>query len=121
MEKKREERPRRGNLYLLLMGMYVIVVGLITIDDPVYEFKGGYKIDLGAFKWPFVVSSLLVGGYFVWAGITCRRSQNASYWICSECEKVSKKKYMINSGCADCGGTMEPLEGFYDRHPELKK
>ncbi|NDV24971.1 hypothetical protein [Desulfovibrio sp. JC022] len=41
--------------------------------------------------------------------------------ICPKCQKV----YMAgqapaNASCESCGITLEPLEGFYDRHPELK-
>nr|WP_320049436.1 hypothetical protein [uncultured Desulfuromonas sp.] len=49
------------------------------------------------------------------------KGSNDSY-ICTECENVLKKWQMDkNSGkCTVCGSNMEPLEGFYERHPDKR-
>ncbi|WP_031481658.1 hypothetical protein [Maridesulfovibrio frigidus] len=54
-----------------------------------------------------------------------KRQQNISLYettICPECGKV----YIVGSGptddiCTKCTVKLEPLEGFYDRHPEQKE
>ena len=41
------------------------------------------------------------------------------YLICPSCLHVVEPSPVKPKSCPKCGGTLEPLKGFYDRHPEL--
>ena len=44
----------------------------------------------------------------------------AKYLICIECNTPFAQNKITEGKCPQCGGELENLEGFYDRHPELK-
>jgi hypothetical protein len=41
-------------------------------------------------------------------------------YICRSCLKVSYIKQTKKNKCPLCNSEVEPLKGFYDRHPDLK-
>ncbi|QJT08873.1 hypothetical protein [Oceanidesulfovibrio marinus] len=40
--------------------------------------------------------------------------------ICSTCEQTIIAYKAQDGRCPHCGGELEPLDGFYERHPELR-
>jgi uncharacterized protein with PIN domain len=44
--------------------------------------------------------------------------------ICNECKEILEREKVSEivpvSRCQKCGGTLEELEGYYDRHPEYR-
>nr|WP_321260332.1 hypothetical protein [uncultured Pseudodesulfovibrio sp.] len=40
--------------------------------------------------------------------------------ICPKCETAVDFRNVGNHTCPKCQTELEPLEGFYERHPELK-
>ncbi|GLI37502.1 hypothetical protein KI811_08235 [Geobacter hydrogenophilus] len=40
--------------------------------------------------------------------------------ICCNCKEVHEKEKVSDSICQRCGGRLEELEGYYDRHPEQR-
>jgi len=50
-----------------------------------------------------------------------RRTQDDSQlFICPNCELVRPFVEVQTKTCLTCGVKLEPLDGFYERHPELK-
>jgi transcription initiation factor IIE alpha subunit len=43
------------------------------------------------------------------------------YFICSKCGSSFDAKDISSSTCSKCKGVLEAMEGFYERHPELKE
>ncbi len=41
--------------------------------------------------------------------------------ICPRCESLYEKSALNDQLCPHCNIPMEPLKGFYDRHPEFRK
>jgi hypothetical protein len=39
-------------------------------------------------------------------------------YICRKCEKITTTSKIRETNCPDCNTRMEPLEGFYERHPD---
>jgi len=64
---------------------------------------------------------ILLGLIIVWYGVWGhrRQTQNRNDFICPRCEKVYLTATNILQ-CRECNVPLEPLEGFYKRHPELK-
>ncbi len=42
-------------------------------------------------------------------------------FICPRCETALPYGEVAEEVCPECGAAMEPLKGFYDRHPERKE
>jgi TctA family transporter len=45
----------------------------------------------------------------------------AKYVMCIKCASPFRKQDTNNGRCPKCGGVLENLSGFYERHPEIKK
>ena len=45
----------------------------------------------------------------------------AKYVICLKCTSPLSKQDTNDGKCPKCGGALENLSGFYERHPEIKK
>lgn len=44
--------------------------------------------------------------------------KDPSYLICANCTETIEKGKELSAHCMKCGGQLEDLEGFYDRHPD---
>ena len=42
------------------------------------------------------------------------------FLICPKCKTPFNQKDLTDSRCPECKAELEDLEGFYERHPELK-
>ena len=45
---------------------------------------------------------------------------NSTYLICVKCQTPYDKNNINNNLCPSCNVELEPLKGFYERHPEFK-
>ncbi|WP_031484447.1 hypothetical protein [Maridesulfovibrio frigidus] len=106
------------------LGLSLIVIYALSPWDSgeVFYYKGGVPITLIG-RWFGVAFFALVGIYAIRGRPKSNNDHRGLYedHICPKCERVFLKgenpdKHM----CPDCKVELEPLEGFYDRHPELK-
>ncbi len=79
------------------------------------------SVDLALPKLPFVLPLLVLGAAFGWAALRRRKSAVAAptVLVCVACEH-SVSGRAGRTACARCGGPLEDVRGFYDRHPERK-
>jgi predicted amidophosphoribosyltransferase len=65
----------------------------------------------------------IVGGIGVLMIVGAFRGKKRSepITVCPHCETALPLAEARDGMCPRCGTPMEPLEGFYARHPELKK
>jgi len=103
----------------VLFGVGVILFGLIVLDDPIVTFTGGVEVDLRPFNVPLAIVAGGLGGWIVWVSLSRSGQLDNSNWICPECQKTSMRSKLVNDKCPDCDILMEPLKGYYKRHPEL--
>lgn len=76
--------------------------------------------DLGGYRIPFLLPLLLLGGAAAWAAFGRRRAgAPATVLICVACER-SVPAAGCPTACPGCGGALEDLRGFYERHPERR-
>lgn len=47
-------------------------------------------------------------------------SPQSAFMICVTCQEPYSKQSLKISSCPKCGGMLEDLSGFYDRHPDLE-
>jgi len=97
---------------LILLGITSLTVGSLHIwDIPVLFPKA-----LGAV---LIVSGVFTLVFLWQKGKDKETADNASVRICPKCEEVVAY-YEKQRTCPVCNIKLEPLEGFYERHPELK-
>ncbi|WP_170921420.1 hypothetical protein [Desulfovibrio gilichinskyi] len=110
--------------YLRLL---VIIYALLVISgawptDTARYFKGQ---EVGIFgRWALVAYGIVI----FWCGIFYKRPVGGKHFtkleesICPKCQQVfMPKKAPEDQMCHKCNCSLEQLEGFYKRHPELKK
>ncbi|GAB7021812.1 hypothetical protein JCM12178A_03700 [Salidesulfovibrio brasiliensis] len=75
-------------------------------------------MDLSAYNIPLGVGLILLGiGVTLFALL---KQNDAQTFICPRCECVFNREQMSEKKCPSCNAELEPLEGFYERHPEKK-
>jgi hypothetical protein len=66
------------------------------------------------------IVTLVVGIVMFFMAVRKQQKATSGILICPQCEAVVASTVVGNELCPECGAVMVPLEGFYDRHPELK-
>ena len=119
---RREERHNKNNTVTA-----VALSAIVTVAHFIAQMVGFDKMDLGATpksffevaaEWPkFLLLGMI---YFIVVLCSLASKIDPEYVICGNCRHVSEQKSESISRCKKCGGKLEYLEGFYDRHPELR-
>ncbi|WP_432735883.1 hypothetical protein [Maridesulfovibrio sp. FT414] len=98
----------------------VLIIGAWPTDVP-YFVKGHAVGTLG--RWALVAFGIIV----FWCGVLYKYPKRGKNFtrheqsICPKCQKVYLAgQAPADAKCEPCGISLEPLEGFYKRHPELK-
>tara|TARA_B100000683_G_scaffold269232_1_gene305831 strand:+ start:1186 stop:1539 length:354 start_codon:yes stop_codon:yes gene_type:complete len=101
------------------LGAVWVIYGLGVLDDSVLPTKHGFKVDVGMFKYPMGLTSLLCGLIVIAIAVSRKAKHDHSNWICPKCEMAVMRSSLVEDKCPNCSVLMEPLKGFYKRHPEL--
>jgi hypothetical protein len=108
----------------------VIATGFTVVVLVVYfvqQMVGFDKMNLGATpkkfsevlaEWPRFLGLGLIffAGTFWWQV----SQKEPEYMICSNCTETIEKGKDLSAHCTKCGGQLEDLDGFYDRHPDKR-
>ncbi|WP_163350129.1 hypothetical protein [Desulfovibrio sp. JC010] len=100
----------------IFLGLYLIGWSMPFLDSATTSIEG-QPVSLWG-RWLMTIAGLVL--------IVCavrRKYQKVSSvdMICPKCETTfTAVRIPANKACAKCGLLLEPLKGFYDRHPELK-
>ena len=105
-------------LSFIVLGILSILAGIIFAREgwsslyrlPVPRFSGYLWIAFGV--------ALLLYGIFT---KKIPKAPHEEYVICLDCRNSFYAKDVHLNRCPKCEGTVEDLDGFYDRHPELKE
>ena len=98
----------------LLLGMEIMLTPRwCSAHWPFCWDWSGYNVPLG-------VGVFLVGLFMLAKGVRKGRKGKTEL-ICPKCEKPYALEEMACHQCPTCGVPLEPLDGFYERHPELKE
>lgn len=113
-------KKRKVNIFLLVFGVVNLAWGVMTILSPTACWYG-YCWDQSAYNIPLGIGISLLG--LAMLLLSCRKGQRdyKKVFICPHCETALPLAEARDGMCPRCGTPMEPLEGFYERHPELKK
>ncbi|MDD5452102.1 MAG: hypothetical protein PHT49_09445 [Desulfovibrionales bacterium] len=104
-----------GAIFAVIIGCDIIVHGAWT--------HYGEPIMLGDAPIPVGILAFIIAGLSVWLGIRKKTElafKEEEYLICRRCKDTYASNTVPDRHCPKCNIELERLEGFYDRHPDLK-
>ena len=106
----------------ILGGIILAVFGYRIIVRPkFYDHIYGRYWDFTEIKWPFGVLFIIIGLFFILNALRKKAKDfEDRFLICPKCKEPFNKKGVFDERCPKCEVELEDLEGFYERHPELK-
>lgn len=110
-----------NKIAFLIFGVFLTWLGSEVIRKGGFVLYGHYV----SFADSKVISGsalIAFGILFIWFALK-RKAQDfkGKFLVCPKCKDSFNQKDVPNSRCPNCAVELEDLEGFYDRHPELKK
>ena len=110
------------------MGFIWGLFGLLIIIDPsFYHSRLDYYFDFTEVKWPFGLCLIVLGGIFIWSAFRKKAIEAEDEYklqqrvvMCPSCVKPFQIKDAPNFKCPICNEELDDLEGFYERHPNLR-
>jgi len=108
-------------VFTFIIGAWLSIIGFCLVIGQDYHLRG-VKLDFGG-------ANIIVGVLLFVIGISViifalRRKVKDfedKVAICSQCGQTSEITNVSNMRCPKCDGKLEDLDGFFDRHPELRK
>ncbi|WP_136360628.1 hypothetical protein [Desulfatibacillum aliphaticivorans] len=110
-----------------ILGFLLVTLGLsilVKSDSVFYSYKYGFNVDMNEYKWVFGLLLVALGIGFIWTSWGHDPSEEyneTEAFICLQCRVPICRRDVPDLKCKDCGRDLEPVKGFYDRHPELKE
>jgi hypothetical protein len=107
--------------FTIVGGIASILLGIdIYRDGTISEWNVFAKLIDESSRLSFLILHLLVGVFLIIYGIRSKSGvyPGAKFLACQNCARVIKEEMGKTIKCYECGGKLEPLEGFYERHPE---
>ena len=103
----------------LLMGLMLVGMGFLT-----YANKGWHFTRFGPTHhtagYVFLIGGMIIC-LFAILKKDFPKGTKAIYVMCASCLTPSDEKDLKAGKCPKCNGSVEKLDGFYDRHPDLKE
>ena len=105
-------------IMFLIGGISCCGLGYLVITQGGWrDIKSGTFIIYGNMRTPVGVIFFISGLFLVIYAVTKKELKS---FICPKCDEVVESNKMKNIECPGCHHKMEPLEGFYERHPDKK-
>ena len=99
----------------LLAGIFFMIIPVIRFFTGRFSTFWGQPVSWLGDVCLFIFGIILVG-YVVFKPQALIKKK----YICPKCEETVEDIEGKDISCPKCGTKMEPLKGFYERHPELK-
>lgn len=108
----------------IVVGILVIYNGFAFLEQD-YLYRFGIEIYIGKNRY-LVASACFIFGLFLIIFAVRKKfthifSDTTIYLKCLCCGELFDEDEKPHLQCPKCGGDLENIEGFYDRHPELKE
>ncbi len=111
------------NKTLMFGGIILILMGIsIYLCPRYYDFKYARYVDFTGYNKPYGIALAAAGILFIWKSLTKEYKPDRKVTlICPKCDEAFELKESSDKRCPKCGTDIEPLKGFYERHPERKQ
>jgi rubredoxin len=121
--------------FLLLSGLFLLVA-LVMLHE--YKSTGGVTFRLIHFQGDDALNPIIgffilmlitlayasfVGLYGIWffkSAIENKEQLLPENWVCTKCGNTFPGDAAKDKKCPTCAGTLEDLDGYFDRHPERR-
>lgn len=111
-----------------MMGVVWGLLGVLIIINPTfYSSYFNRELNFKDINVPFGGGLIILGFFFIWSSfrkktiVADKKARDGKQILmCLKCVKPFYKNACLNLRCPICNGLLEDLEGFYERHPELK-
>lgn len=113
-----------NRILAVLAGLGSLFLGHTVITERgFYGYTYGRYFEFGRLSWFYGGVLILSGLALIWVGIRPRNkdSRKSSTMVCPKCESPYDVRKHRATTCDTCNVSLEPVEGFYDRHPEVRK
>jgi len=99
-----------------------MALGIFIFLEPIaYDYKYGMYVNLSGYNKPFGIAFVVVGLIFVrWSFDKKYQTARNIVQICPKCEEPPVLTGPSGMRCPKCGAELEPVKGFYERHPECR-
>ncbi len=106
----------------VLLGILLIIFGVFLLFSPVYhDFLYDYYYNFGQYHKLLGLIFIGIGSLLsYWSYKKKPKYFEDTFLICPNCKKPFNEKDIKNKLCPECKIVLEKLDGFYERHPELK-
>ena len=104
-------------IFFTTAGIISVVAGFLAMQDGKFYYRG-YVVDLSENKISLGIFLFVFAGVFLFLALRGNRPEK--YVMCASCTTPFRKADLEGSHCPACGGTVEDLDEFYNRHPEMK-
>jgi hypothetical protein len=95
------------------------ILGVLSVQIPPGTMRAYGELPVPEqAKWVWACLGLLLVWYGIW-GHRLRYNKKAGSRIIPTCQKLVMDNKQVK--CSDCNALLEPLDGFYERHPEFKE
>jgi hypothetical protein len=107
----------------LFTGILSVTYGILIPIRPRYLHRlYGFYYDFSQIKWVAASFFVLLGIILIWFGIRAEsRRYSKKLFICPRCQLPYDSNHLTRELCPLCGVQLEELEGFYERHPDLRE
>ena len=103
----------------ILWGLLLIVFGALVASNP-HPTQYGISVPRGAGVVLICAGTILIV-YSLIKRKDILKEESEFFQICPRCEETAYAKDVPDLKCPECEVDLENLEGYYDRHPELKQ
>ena len=106
--------------FILGISLFGFGFGII-LNPKFYDSKHAFYYDFTEVRVPFGGLLIIIGILFVWLAVRKKAKEfGDKFLICPKCRTPFNQKDVPEGKCSKCDVELEDLEGFYERHPELK-
>ena len=104
-----------------IIGALWVYGGIRIFVNPTFCWnKYSYCADTSGYNIPLGLVMITIGIISVLTKFKSSFKTKERLLICPTCQQLCPAKDAASDSCPQCSVPLEPLEGFYKRHPELK-
>ncbi|WP_281760653.1 hypothetical protein [Pseudodesulfovibrio nedwellii] len=114
-------KKKQVDTLILFAGIATMAFGYFVYSSTTFcHYFGSYCTEMEPFHVEAGIGIAIIGVFMFIMAFRKDQRDYAEVFICPKCETALPFAEVPNEICPKCQTELEPLEGFYERHPELK-
>jgi len=107
-------------LFAFIIGSWIVLLGVYLVTGR-EAYSRGIRLDYGQFNALVGCLFITLGiAFFVYALRAKKKDLEGKFVICPQCKEPFNDRDVPDQRCPQCKAEVEELDGFYERHPELR-